>query len=1586
MLRQQRLRDWDAPASAGARSQSVTGDRTSVPRQPALTSPPPSVRPDPAYIVASAASQIITNVQERDELDFSTADDGPVTSDPALVTPPSLKLVNGFLDHLLYNFLGVARSTSLGPLRAAIVEVLRPTLAREAIAGADQELQEYLGVNLERELSAAHEPLDPLSGWDLDAVWRRTRLRCMVYSSLGDMEEEEDDEGSESSMDDRPTSASQSSAAAEHRIVLPAVAIFLASTLEFLGEQMLLLAAQASLHRTHSKKLDGSMVDGASVASDAADRLVVEEHDVEKIALNASLGRLWRSWRKRLRSPSASFSRSISRDSFFSRRSHVGPGGSSRPSSFETLAASTVPHERSSPASLTDVPEEDVAANIALPMSDNDVEEIEVPGVADANQRSRLESRYQGPDRARRRRSLTVLTARLQNYPTSDDFGRRHGRSRSVPSFGGARASPGPDQSPDDGAFFTPLQSPDRVRGPSVDGLPYPQQADGRGNEPASATDPARRHHDRVVAGEIPADQDRVAWDREAGARQSSQDHPSPSPSNRGFRSNDVVEGRRHPKVKPLTNLDVGGVRRHHGAIISADRRSASPGAPAGESALPDAQDVRLADPAGMRPTAASSSSSSSSSSLSLTSSSQPARPHTSTRLIIQPDDEVEPAADPNEIGVAHTSNVPMLAPLSIPHTTAKRSGPTHLHQPNEPQVIAQQPSRPEIVLDGPQGQGSEPSERRHPRYHQDPQRLSPKHDGAYPSGVRSGSYGSVDAQGEVLSRPPPRGASIARTTSPLNPLEELTEDLLDDSDDASSSAAARHDATRNAPGVWSTSLKGRSSDSGSIRSSLVSPGIKYGSGSRLSDQRRPLASPTTATADRASVQRVYTPPATPNEATTNKTRRSDSLKGPGSPQLAHKIKGVVLGRSQDDADRASRAAPASVDDDDLVGARPNVPPKARDTERSFEELIRSDATLQFTLTPPSMRDMDGTVRRTDLVDSTGTAKKAGGADKQSRVSSRSGSSLGGDHLEMRKEQQQQQQQRRSHSTSTSSPDTSGLSAARSSDGRDSLRGASPSSERHTAIRTRSGGPVARDPRTDTASTQYFADFIRKTGPSTPIVAPGSSHLALLPARNQSQPSKSSPLSSVGAVANAGRRAVPKPARAGAAPRKDRLQAREPVTYQRNDTSDLVDFIRQGPPDGKQSISKAIAPFRTTMDSDDFKSMTNGKTIVEAAAAGGTSMSPSSTQNGSTVSHALSVPSSYASQARLLDDAPAMVLDDDDAPPIRRKQRRVKDPYAIDSDEDDGTTAADDDDLLNDDEDDDIMPVRKPPREEESLMDFLKRGPPPSAQQATPASLEGRAKGGSGGGGGGIGGGAKSLLKREAPGSIKSRFGRNESKKLLRGGGSPANVAFRLSAADARSSGSSSVAIDPPRLALRGAVRDGGVDSSSSGGSFLDFHQGLGGGVRGGSVSSSTIRADGPSSNSTTPAGSRLGSTAGLLSDADRASASLGAPRTPRKHAQQPRSAEGDYEGASALADFLRSSEPPPTTTTATTTKSTSKTVPMSPRNTINTSTTTASSSSPFSSSRQQQQQQRSSSSSQHTREEGGFSRMFRKKKTSAIG
>lgn len=813
-----------------------------------------------------------------------------------------------------------------------------------------------------------------------------------------------------------------------------------------------------------------------------------------------------------------------------------------------------------------------------------------------------------------------------------------------------------------------------------------------------------------------------------------------------------------------------------------------------------------------------------------------------------------EPPTDPEAIGVAHTSNVPMLAPLSIP-PTRKRSGLTLVypgHEASRSQAGPRQANRADHVSDGPQERARETAEGRQLRH---------PHDSQTPS-LRPDAPGAADAHGEMLTRPA-RGSGIGRSSSPLNPLEELTEDFLDTSDEASS-IAANQEAMRNEPAFASSgSLRAQSRESGSTRSSMASTGKKLSSGSRTSD-RRQLASPTTASAgDRASVQRVFTPPVTPNDAAPTKPRRSDSFNGPGSPQLAQKLKGV-LGRSQDEADHAARPGRTSVDDARSAAKQTQAPGKSRDTERSFEELIRSDATLQFTLTPPSMREMEasrprpdhvpfwlltvgqGTVRRADPSEAVNFSKKGGVVDKPPRHSSRPTVSWT-DPMDPPKDSPKS-----ATSTSAITPNSAGASSARAAESKDVVAKALSVSHLPPApVNTRLGGPIARDARGDQASTQYFADFIRRTGPSMPN-STASSQARAFPTRNQSQSSRTGPLSSVGNLTSSSRKASTKASRT---PRKDRPQVRDPVVYQREDTADLVDFIRQGPPDGKPSISKAIAPFRTTMDSDDFKSLTNGKSIEEAAM---TRESTVSTQNGSSMSQAHSVPSSYNSQAKLLDD---------DAPPIQRKQRRVKDPYAIDSD---------DDYVEGDDE---LVPTTvamKPPRAEESLMDFLNSVPPPSASAATPAALypasalygpsdmPGASKSNS----------SKTLLKREPSTAIRSRFGRSESKKMPKTL-VPSSVSGKT-ATTTQPPGSSSSGIgpEPPQLPLQASGRDG---------SFLDMPPSL----AGGGVSTNVMAGQ--------PVASRIGSISGPA----------------RRLNQQPRSAHGDREDASALADFLRNSGPP---------------------------------------------------------------------------
>ena len=364
-------------ASRANRSHSISSDRPSLTGYGGLLSPPVSITPEPAFVAASAASQIVTNDHDsRADVWFDQHGIEP-SGETALVAPPALKLVNRFLDQLLFNFLSISKSTSLASLRPAVGEVLKPKLAREAISGADQELHEYLGGGDDEELLAFHNGLEPSGDWDLELVWKRTRLRCMVYSSLGDMEEEDEDLYTEQEQLDGPP-GSNNRFSNNPGVVSPAVAIFLTSILEFMGEQVLLVAGQAAYQRLRAKH-EREDRDGTSMHSEIAERVVVEEADMERVALDRTLGRLWRGWKKRIRSPTISVSRSGS----FSRESLRSPGSPTQANSPASTAPEDNieedPHRPSIDAALA---ASEYIANIPLPMSENDVREIEIPGLA----------------------------------------------------------------------------------------------------------------------------------------------------------------------------------------------------------------------------------------------------------------------------------------------------------------------------------------------------------------------------------------------------------------------------------------------------------------------------------------------------------------------------------------------------------------------------------------------------------------------------------------------------------------------------------------------------------------------------------------------------------------------------------------------------------------------------------------------------------------------------------------------------------------------------------------------------------------------------------------------------------------------------------------------------------------------------------------------------------------------------------------------------------------------------------------------------------------------------------------------------
>ncbi|EWZ89909.1 hypothetical protein FOCG_04328 [Fusarium oxysporum f. sp. radicis-lycopersici 26381] len=412
-----------SPRDVRSRTQSISSDRPSTIAH-SLMSPPLAVSPSAAFIAASAASQIVTNDHDSHADTWYDQHGIEPASDPALVSGEALQLVNNFLDQLLFNFLSKSQATTLANLRPAVSEVLKPKLAKDAVNNADEELREYLGDGDEEDYVPPTG--DKAREWDLELVWKRTRLRCMVYSSLGDMEEEDEDLYMEQENLELGANESVSD------VISPAVAIFLTSVLEYMGELTLTVAGQAAYHRLRAK-YQKEINEGTRNPADVADRIVVEEQDMERVALDRTLGRLWRGWKKRIRSPVIDLNGRP-----FSRASN---GHLRQDSVFtDSPALSRVPTRD---AELETQAEAVDPSQVALPIGSNDVDEIEIPGLAynsdDEDEELEAEEEVGG----RRPKSLLILplgiiqglpTPTLSQPNTPDFAGRK--RSNSLPTPG----------------------------------------------------------------------------------------------------------------------------------------------------------------------------------------------------------------------------------------------------------------------------------------------------------------------------------------------------------------------------------------------------------------------------------------------------------------------------------------------------------------------------------------------------------------------------------------------------------------------------------------------------------------------------------------------------------------------------------------------------------------------------------------------------------------------------------------------------------------------------------------------------------------------------------------------------------------------------------------------------------------------------------------------------------------------------------------------------------------------------------------------------------------------------------------------
>lgn len=892
MQRDARPDDLEMPSSVFQRNRSVSSDRTSPFSGSTLTSPPPA-RPDPAYIALSAASQIV-NTDHADR-GYIEGKGSKVELDTVIVTRGSVALVNGFLDQLLYSFLACSRSTSIAALRPAIQEVLKPRLAKEAVQGADEELEGYMAGGDAEELLAFHGGQSFRGDYDLNLIWRRTRLRCMVYTRLGDMEEEDEEMYLE--QDEENATQGRRRLPREIGSISPAAAIFLTSVLEFIGEHAMLLAGEAAYHRFQTK--------GPRPGNP---RAVVEEVDMEKLAFNGTLGRLWRSWKKRVRSSSlvsprpASLGRhkTSSLSDFASRKTSISEGDESgyfdhaqRPSAMGLLPKQkeTVPVPAQQAAELPQEP--DFSGFWA-----------ETPGAerAEADQG--------------RRRSMIEVPKHDSITPTQTPFHlsqpvllapsgseerpvQRHQRSSSVPirqtSFG----------SPVDEAFTTPRECPDPLD------RDY-DRADTEKELPRLTDDSANIS---ILAGEYTAVSTMYDGTISKGT-ESAPGEASHQPS-RGMsiytESSSYTDEYDHELAPQALNFSGSSVPTQtigNGPI---------------NGLLPESRDSTVSSSCSFQG-----------------GETNVAQPGSSSQILDSKENEsgafpkrADSLDQEHETGRSgHVGNLANLAMLQGHQLrTYDESGKA---VKRDIPVLYEGPSNKDVI------------------YNPD-------------ANVRS-STGPPDEGGLLTPtgadiqdvEPGPKATSKQQGVPPLTPLQEWMEAAHDTSDEASSNAPS-HGAQKSNAYVHAHRSQGsdsaRNDTLSAINTNTNQPSI---AAIRLADQRAHPLSVNTGT-ERAAVQRVSptsTPLANGRTSTSSNREGRPMTASSTTSQMSSKIKGMI-GRESGDLIRQTMPRRNSSDGSSSWLNGIQKTPRSVDKGQDFEDLIKSDETVKYTLTPQNMREME---------------------------------------------------------------------------------------------------------------------------------------------------------------------------------------------------------------------------------------------------------------------------------------------------------------------------------------------------------------------------------------------------------------------------------------------------------------------------------------------------------------------------------------------------------------------------------------------------------------------------------------------------
>lgn len=1267
----------------------MSSDRPSLSGLSTLTSPPPTVSPEPAYIAASAAAQIVTSKHQDHVQDWFDEVGTQPPWETALVSPASLMLVNSFLDHLLYNFLFTAKSTSLASLRPAVSEVLRPRLATEAIAGADQELEEFLGCGDDEELSVFHNGQEPGGDCDMELVWKRTRLRCMVYTRLGDMEEEEEDMWVERECLEDANDVHRRFPR-DTQVVSPAVAIFLTSILEFIGEQALMVAGEAA----HARILKSARDPAQSVhlSSGTPGRMVVEELDMEKVAFNTTLGRLWRTWRKRLRSPMFLSSRALSRESNL-QRTFSGPLSSST-SRKSSVGAADDPASRSGPpqqpSGLVVAPTVD-PASIPLPMTDDDVNELQSPRDELRNDGEGEGTKITGFQPRKRPTSMLVFPSSLLDTVTFDKTGphsqgcslawhfataasRSRNRSNSLPDGERVSQVSSIDSRPGSSTLTSTWEQPHSRRRAMVNDMSSHRKDAVASHQPFEDCEVEHPDEYESVTGAILGVHTAGSDTRTAEGELEGLSKLDTDTEEHEFENEE-------PQILRLTRVSLEGA---HSPIEIVQTRSR---APSSTRSFKTSESSQIRDRASQENQLSNAA-------------------RSPTRHQLGGIDQVQWSDD------SMVSDASRPSPGVI--SNAEISGDDDATEYFAKREILQGGGRDQAVASKYKGLDDDEvnaSEKQHPRF-VFPSAPSPSQ--------RNFSILGKDLQSDgtlMASRTDSPTSSLHRGFPALTTLREITEDSHEGPDEPSSSAPSL-EPQRDYHASLSEQAKVSSYQRPNSGSSSRSSYAKHSSnGSTVAEMRNEQSAiRAEPTVDNHAAQRGSSPklPLEFGRSGSSGRDKQTSYVSRSSSQTTNNGTGHME-RPSGPTESPAAASPRSSNGSASIksGKHSQTIFRPDDKQRSFEQLIRSDETLQYTLTPQNMRDME--VRPSDNPKESWMLNSVQSPDSPSRASqgltNAESAAITRSPTQTRKELTRPGTARSIGSKATPQADAQIGASQQSSAAAVSVSvknrsvGKAPASPPQ-ATKVRPSGPTARDARVEKESVRDLADFLRSTGPdmaisSTPRYT-NSRPTTALNAGAQPNVHPTDP-----SLKRAGKSAMAPPPvviaqnpKSVVSPKKSgpRLQARDATVPFGDRSADLIDFIRQGPPRERDTetprLPRTVAPFRSTMDSDEIS---NGMTRE----------SVTSTQDGSV---GKSLRSSANSRTGLLETTnrangtaynrtsghPASRTDE----PLRpqRKQRRVRDPYAIDTDSD---------------EDLDVGASSTTKRGEESLIDFLRNVPAP---------------------------------------------------------------------------------------------------------------------------------------------------------------------------------------------------------------------------------------------------------------------------------